>query len=83
MNAGGIRALFLAYFTYVGLFSPYLSLYLAALGLSIAQIGVLMAVPQVLRIVGPPFWGWMADRGDSRVLLLRVSSAGACLAALL
>ena len=83
MNAGGIRALFLAYFSYVGLFSPYLSLYLAALGLTIAQIGVLMAVPQVLRIVGPPFWGWLADRGGSRVLLLRVSSVGACLSALL
>ena len=88
MNAGGfgaagIRALFLAYFTWVGLFSPYLSLYLAAIGLTIAQIGMLMAVPQVLRIVGPPFWGWLADRGGSRVLLLRVSSVGAVLAALL
>ncbi|MCL4184550.1 MAG: MFS transporter [Burkholderiaceae bacterium] len=83
MNAGGIRALYFAYFTYVGLFSPYLSLYLAALGLTIAQIGVLMAVPQVLRIVGPPFWGWLADRGGSRVLLLRVSSVGACLSTLL
>ncbi len=73
LNSGGIKALFLAYFTYVGLFSPYLSLYLAALGLTIAQIGVLMAVPQVLRIVGPPFWGWLADRGGSRALLpLRV-----------
>lgn len=83
MNAGGIRALFLAYFAYVGLFSPYLSLYLAALGLTIAQIGVLMALPQVLRIVGPPFWGWLADRGGSSVLLLRLSSLGACLSALL
>ena len=88
MNAGGtgaagIRALYLAYFTWVGLFSPYLSLYLAAIGLSIAQIGVLMAVPQVLRIVGPPFWGWMADHGGSRVLLLRVSSVGAFVSALL
>lgn len=83
IGAAGIRALYLAYFTYVGLFSPYLSLYLAAIGLSIAQIGVLMALPQVLRIVGPPFWGWMADRGGSRVLLLRVSSVGAFLSALL
>jgi PPP family 3-phenylpropionic acid transporter len=82
-GAAGIRALFLAYFTWVGLFSPYLSLYLAAIGLTIAQIGMLMAVPQVLRIVGPPFWGWLADRGGSRVLLLRVSSVGAVLAAML
>lgn len=83
IGAAGIKALYLAYFTYVGLFSPYLSLYLAAIGLTIAQIGVLMALPQVLRIVGPPFWGWMADRGGSRVVLLRVSSVGAFLSALL
>ncbi len=82
-DAAGIRALFFAYFVYVGLFSPYLSLYLAAIGLTIAEIGVLMAVPQLLRIVGPPFWGWLADRGGSRARLLRASSVGAAVAALL
>ncbi len=83
MNAGGIKALFLAYFAYVGVFSPYLALYLVALGLSIAQIGVLMAVPQVLRIAAPPLWGWLADHGGRRAQLLRVASAGALVAALL
>ena len=82
-GAAGIKALFLAYFPWVGLFSPYLSLYLAAIGLTIAEIGVLLAVPQVLRIVGPPFWGWLADRSGSRVALLRVSSVGALAGALL
>ncbi len=83
IGAAGIKALFLAYFTWVGLFSPYLSLYLAAIGLTIAEIGVLLAVPQVLRIVGPLFWGWMADRSGSRVVLLRVSAVGALAGALL
>jgi PPP family 3-phenylpropionic acid transporter len=53
--------------------------------MSIAQIGVLMAVPQALRIVGPPFWGWLADRsdrGDRGLALLRISSVFACLSAL-
>jgi MFS transporter, PPP family, 3-phenylpropionic acid transporter len=73
-GAGGIRALFFAYFAFIGIFSPYLSLYLAARGLSIVEIAVLMALPQMLRIFAPPFWGWMADRGGRRVLLLRVSA---------
>jgi MFS transporter, PPP family, 3-phenylpropionic acid transporter len=73
-DAGGIRALFFAYFAFIGIFSPYLSLYLAARGLSIVEIAVLMALPQMLRIFAPPFWGWMADRGGRRVLLLRVSA---------
>src|SRR5690606_4035012 len=77
----GIGALYFAYFTYVGLFSPYLGLYLAGIGLTIGQIGLLMAVPQGLRIVGPPIWGWLADRGGNNAVLLRVSSACACLAA--
>jgi len=81
-HAAGIGGLYFAYFAYVGLFSPYLSLYLAGIGMTIAQIGLLMAVPQVLRIVGPPFWGWLADRGGSGAGLLRISSALACASAL-
>lgn len=77
-----IGGLYFAYFAYVGLFSPYLALYLAEIGLAIGQIGLLMAVPQILRIVGPPFWGWLADRGASASALLRLSSGLACVAAL-
>jgi MFS transporter, PPP family, 3-phenylpropionic acid transporter len=76
-GAGGIRALFFAYFAFIGIFSPFLSLYLAARGLSIVEIAVLMALPQLLRIVAPPFWGWMADRGGRRVALLRASALAA------
>jgi MFS transporter, PPP family, 3-phenylpropionic acid transporter len=81
-GAGGIRALFFAYFAFIGIFSPYLSLYLAARGLSIVEIAVLLAVPLLMRIVAPPFWGWLADRGGSRVTLLR-GTAVAALAVLL
>jgi MFS transporter, PPP family, 3-phenylpropionic acid transporter len=81
-GTGGIRALFFAYFAFIGIFSPFLSLYLAARGLTIVEIAVLLALPQLLRIVAPPFWGWMADRSGRRVLLLR-SSAAAALCALL
>jgi PPP family 3-phenylpropionic acid transporter len=82
IGTGGVRALFFAYFAFVGMFSPYLSLWFDARGLSIGQIAVLMSLPQVLRIVAPPFWGWLADRGGRRVLLLR-GTALASLAVLL
>ena len=50
-----MRALFFAYFAFVGIFSPYLSLWLDRRGLTITEIAVLMALPQLLRIVAPPF----------------------------
>lgn len=40
-----------------------------------AQIGVLMAVPQATRIVGPPLWAGLADRYGQRRALLRASAA--------
>ena len=70
-----VKALFFSYFALVGAFSPYLALYFAAAGLAITQIGVLMAIPQAVRIVAPPFWGWLADARHGRRALLRASAA--------
>lgn len=79
----GVKALFFAYFAIVGAFAPYLSLYFASVGMSIAQIGVLMALPQVVRIFGPAFWGAMADRIGRTGVLLRASAAIALVAIVL
>lgn len=78
-GAAGVRALFFAYFAYVGLLTPYLSLWFADRGLSIGAIALLLALPQAMRIVAPPFWGWLADRSGRRVVWLRLASAGALL----
>ncbi len=77
----GVKALFFSYFAMIGAISPYLSLYFAAIGLSITQIGVLVALPPAMRIVGPPLWGAMADRSGRRGPLLRASSAAAVVVA--
>jgi len=71
----GAKALFFAYFSMTGAFSPYIALYFAAVGLSITQIGVLVALPQVIRLLAPPFWGAMADQLGRRLPLLRLSAA--------
>ena len=71
-------ALFLfAYYGYVGVFSPYASLFFAHQGMSAPQIGVLMSMMQVMRIFGPTAWGWLADRSQRRVLVLRLTAIGA------
>ena len=71
---------FFAYYGYVGVFSPYASLYFADKGISATQIGVLMSLMQVMRIFGPNLWGWVADHTSQRVLVLRLTSLAATLA---
>lgn len=61
------------YFAYLGAFAPYFSLYLNSLGIAAAGIGIIMSLPQLVRIIAPHLWGWLADR-DGRVL--RVARAG-------
>ncbi len=61
------------YFAYLGAFAPYFSLYLSSLGMAASGIGLIMSLPQLVRIVAPHLWGWLADR-DGRVL--RVARAG-------
>ena len=67
------------YFAYIGAFAPFFSVYLAALGLSAAEIGVVMALPQVTRIVAPHLWGWLADAAGRPVRLVRVTAAAGAL----
>ncbi len=68
---------FFAYYGYVGVFSPYASLYFADKNISATQIGILMSMMQVMRIFGPNLWGWVADHTRRRVLVLRMTSVAA------
>ena len=70
---------FFAYYGYIGVFSPYASLYFADRGVSAVQIGVLMSMMQVMRIFGPNLWGWVADHTRRRVMVLRLTSAASAL----
>lgn len=65
---------FFAYYGYVGILSPYVSLFFAGKGIPAAQIGVLMSLTQAMRIFGPNLWGWIADRGQKRVFVLRLTA---------
>jgi len=61
------------YFAYLGAFAPFFSLYLKSVGISAVEIGMLMALPQLSRIVAPHVWGWLADRSASRLAIVRLA----------
>lgn len=71
---------YFAYYGYIGIFSPYASLYFTDRGMSAAEAGVLMSLMQVMRIFGPALWGWAADSTQRRDLVLRATAAAASLA---
>lgn len=68
------------YYAYAGTFGTYATLYFAARGLTVPQIGILVSLIPVMRIFGPNLWGWAADRSGRRVMVLRITSLGAMLA---
>jgi len=56
-----LGAYYFAYFTYLGAFVPYFSLWLVAQGFGATQIAMVLAMPQLARIFAPTLWGWLAD----------------------
>src|SRR5262245_14846885 len=62
------------YFAYIGAFAPFFTLYLVSIGQSALEIGVLMALPAVARIVAPHLWGWLADAHGRHAPLLRATT---------
>ena len=74
-------ALFLfTYYAYAGAFATYASLFFAERGMSAPQIGILMSLIQVMRILGPNLWGWVADHTQQRVKVLRITAVAALVA---
>lgn len=58
---------------------PYWSLYLDARGLAPAQIGTVLAVPLVTKILAPNLWSWLADVSGWRLGIIRLGVALALL----
>src|SRR5215207_741553 len=61
------------YFAYLGTFAPFFSLYLESVGLTPFDIGVVMSLPQVTRIIAPHLWSWLADRSAAPVRVVRLT----------
>jgi PPP family 3-phenylpropionic acid transporter len=63
------------YFAWLGAFAPFFSVYLDGIGLSPAEIGVVMALPPVTRILAPHLWGWLADATGQHLRFVRATVA--------
>jgi len=68
------------HYAYAGTFATYAALFFAARGMSVPEIGVLLSLIQVMRIIGPNVWGWVADHTSARASVLRLTAGAALLA---
>lgn len=69
-----------AFYAHSGTFITYVGLFFAARGITAPQIGILVSLMQVMRILGPNLWGWIADHTQQRATVLRLTALGASLA---
>lgn len=69
-----LSAYYFFYFGFVGAFSPYFTLYLQSISLSATEIAVLMSLMQVMRVVAPNLWGWLAEHFGRRLFIVRLSA---------
>jgi PPP family 3-phenylpropionic acid transporter len=62
------------YFSVLGALVPYWGLYLESVGFTAVDIGSLMAVLMISRIVAPNLWAYIADHREDRMRVVRVAS---------
>jgi PPP family 3-phenylpropionic acid transporter len=69
-----LSAFYLFYFASLGTLLPYWGLYLESAGFSATEIGQLIAILMVTKIVAPNIWGWIADHTGQRIVIIRMAS---------
>lgn len=69
-----LSSFYFFYFALLGCISPFWGLFLDARGFSGQEIGELMALFGLVRIVAPNVWGALGDYTDRRMALLRLGT---------
>lgn len=69
-----IAGFYFFYYSFVGMFSPYWSLYLKSIHFDAIEIGILMSIQPVMRMVATNIWGWLADHTGKRLLVVQVAA---------
>ena len=62
------------YYSIVGTFMPFWSLYLEDQGFNYSEIGILSSIAIITRFFAPFIWGWIADKSGKRMRLVRVAT---------
>jgi len=70
-----LSAWYFWYFAFIGAFLPYFALYLQSIGFSAGRIAVLMSLGQLMRLLAPLLWSWLADSRGRRVRIVVASTA--------
>ncbi|MEJ2898994.1 MFS transporter [Acinetobacter sp. NS-4] len=66
------------YYSIVGTFMPFWSLYLEDQGFNYQEIGLLSSIAIITRFFAPFIWGWLADKSGKRMLLVRIATWMEC-----
>ncbi len=69
-----LSGFYLFYFASLGALLPFWGPYLQARGFGPAEIGELMAVIMVTKLIAPNIWGWIADHTGLRMPIVRLAS---------
>jgi PPP family 3-phenylpropionic acid transporter len=78
-TAASLAGFYFLYYGVIGIFLPFIPAYLRALGLSMTQVGALLALVPLLGLITPPIAGRIADRTGHPERVLRAVSVGAML----
>ena len=70
------RIFYFAWYTTLGVYFPFITLYYRESGLSLTQIGYLLALPGVAQIIAGPLWGLLADSLRIHRILLPIAIIG-------
>jgi MFS transporter, PPP family, 3-phenylpropionic acid transporter len=77
-----VHGLFVVFGFVIAAFFPFFAIYLQGRGLSADEIGIVIAVTALARIVGNPIWGHYADTRIGRLTAFQIGTVGAGLTAL-
>lgn len=66
--------LYFVYFALLGVMAPYLGLYLEMEGFSLFEIGQLMSIMMMTKMIAPLIWGTLADKYNKSIFLVRVGA---------
>lgn len=69
-----IAGFYFFYYAFIGMFAPYWSLYLRSIHFNAVDIGILMSVQPVMRMLAPNLWGWLADHTGKRLRVIQVAA---------
>ena len=62
------------YFALLGLVLPYLAIYLDSLGFNSRQVGEVLAIVTVTKIIAPSLWATIAERMRQPLLLYKLGA---------